>query len=209
MVRTVTHVEHRNHTITKVLGGRKYLGCYLLAATIFTLGIVRDTLYNNALAQQPSNAMLHSFWVKALAVVLFAFGNVLVLSSMWTLGVTGTYLGDYFGILMDSMVTGFPFNIVADPMYWGSSANFVAVALWYEKPAGLLLSLLVIVTYAVALRFEGYVSRLTYRPFTENIYKEAAARKNQPQKSRKPIIVVQSASNPHTTRATTRNQANF
>ncbi|WFC97898.1 hypothetical protein MYAM1_000620 [Malassezia yamatoensis] len=197
MVRTNTHVEHRNHTITKLLGGRRYLGCYLLAVTIFTLGIVRDTLYNNALAQQPENALLHSFWVKALAIVLFAFGNVLVFSSMWTLGVTGTYLGDYFGILMDSMVTGFPFNVVADPMYWGSSANFVAVALWYEKPAGLLLSLVVIITYAVALRFEG--------PFTENIYKEAAAHKDQPQKSRKPIIVVQSASNPHATRATTRN----
>jgi phosphatidylethanolamine N-methyltransferase len=35
---------------------------------------------------------------------------------MWALGVTGTYLGDYFGILMDEMVVGFPFNVTDAPM---------------------------------------------------------------------------------------------
>lgn len=54
---------------------------------------------------------------------------------MYALGVTGTYLGDYFGILMDDMVTGFPFNVVADPMYVGSGLSFFAVALWYVMHA--------------------------------------------------------------------------
>lgn len=157
MVRREPNAEHRNRTITKVLGGRRYLGCYLLAITIFSLGILRDYLYNQALAMQPTNPALQNTPVRALAIVLFIAGNVFVLSSMWMLGVTGTYLGDYFGILMDEMVTGFPFNVLADPMYWGSSANFVAVALWFAKPAGLILSVIVILTYAVALRFEGYV----------------------------------------------------
>ena len=164
MVRDSLDPEHHNRTITKLLGGRRYLGCYLLAVTIFSLGILRDMLYNRALAAQPTNPALENNAVRALAVVLFAVGNVLVISSMYMLGVTGTYLGDYFGILMDHMVTGFPFNVVADPMYWGSSANFVAVALWYAKPAGLLLSVVVIVTYAIALQFEGYVTaRLTFQ----------------------------------------------
>lgn len=35
-----------------------------------------------------------------LAAILFTVGSTLVASSMWKLGVTGTYLGDYFGILM-------------------------------------------------------------------------------------------------------------
>lgn len=34
-------------------------------------------------------------------MILFAWGSTLVVSSMWKLGVTGTYLGDYFGILMN------------------------------------------------------------------------------------------------------------
>ena len=51
---------------------------------------------------------------------------------MWqALGVTGTYLGDYFGILMDKMVTGFPFNILDNPMYIGSTMCFLAHSLWY------------------------------------------------------------------------------
>ena len=93
---------------------------------------------------------------------LFACGNVLVLSSMWALGVTGTYLGDYFGILMDDMVVGFPFNVTGSPMYWGSAMSFAGSALWFGKPAGLILTVLVIAAYKIALEFED--------PFTAEIY---------------------------------------
>lgn len=86
--------------------------------------------YNHALSEQPVNAHLLHPAVKVLGGALFAAGNVFVLSSMWALGVTGTYLGDYFGILMEEMVTGFPFNVMSDPMYWGSSMCFVGVSLW-------------------------------------------------------------------------------
>lgn len=64
-----------------------------------------------------------------LSRALFVLGGTLVASSMWKLGVTGTYLGDYFGILMDNMVTGFPFNLTQSPMYNGSTLCFLAGAL--------------------------------------------------------------------------------
>lgn len=111
-----------------------------------------------------------------MAVALFAFGNILVLSSMWALGVTGTYLGDYFGILMNEMVTGFPFNITSSPMYLGSTMNFLALALWFGKPAGILLTVEVFVAYWLALRFED--------PFTANIYKKEEERKKRSKKVR-------------------------
>jgi methylene-fatty-acyl-phospholipid synthase len=47
------------------------------------------------------------------------------------LGIIGTFLGDYFGILMKEKVTGFPFNITNDPMYNGSSLLFLADAIAY------------------------------------------------------------------------------
>lgn len=81
---------------------------------------------------------------------------------MWALGVTGTYLGDYFGILMDHMVTGFPFNVTDAPMYWGSLCSFLGTAFHYQKPAGFLLSAVVFVMYSIALKFED--------PFTAEIY---------------------------------------
>lgn len=131
---------------------------------IFSIGIIRDTIYERALRDQPTHEALTSPVSQALAVALFASGNVLVLTSMWALGVTGTYLGDYFGILMDDMVTGFPFNVTSSPMYTGSTMSFLGTAFWYGKPAGVLLTALVYVVYQIALSFED--------PFTSKIYAE-------------------------------------
>lgn len=160
----VARQEYRNKTLTKLAGGNGLYGCYGLAVTIFSLGILRDFLYERALRDQPTWDLLteNSSIVKALAVVFFASGNVLVLSSMWALGVTGTYLGDYFGILMDHIVTDFPFNVCANPMYYGSTLSFLGTALWYQKPAGLFVTVFVFVMYIIALRFE--------EPFTAEIY---------------------------------------
>lgn len=148
--------------MTKLAGGNALYGCYGLAVTIFTLGLIRDALYERALRDQPTHPALLSFLSQGLAVALVACGNILVLTSMWALGVTGTYLGDYFGILMDEMVTGFPFNVTGSPMYYGSTMSFLGTALWFGKPAGVLLTGLVFVVYQVALSFED--------PFTSEIY---------------------------------------
>jgi methylene-fatty-acyl-phospholipid synthase len=91
-------------------------------------------------------------------------GNTLVLTSMWALGVTGTYLGDYFGILMDAPVTTFPFNVSSAPMYHGSTMSFLATAIWYGKPAGLVLTGLVAAAYSIACKWED--------PFTSMIYQK-------------------------------------
>lgn len=89
--------------------------------------------------------------------VAFVIGQVLVLSSMWRLGVTGTYLGDYFGILMEEMVEGFPFNVwwaFGSPMYTGSTLCFLGISLWKGRLAGLALTGFVALMYVIALRFE-------------------------------------------------------
>jgi phosphatidylethanolamine N-methyltransferase len=119
-------------------------------------------LYERALRSQPSHPLLETAIVKVAAYGLLAAGNTLVLSSMWALGVTGTYLGDYFGILMDHRVTSFPFNVTDAPMYYGSTMSFLGTALLFGKPAGVLLTLEVLLVYLVALRFED--------PFTAEIY---------------------------------------
>lgn len=158
----VARLEFKTKFITK-LTKLSYRGCYLLAFTIFSLGIYRDHIYHNALLNQPT----YEPWTKnpiigALAILTFSFGNILVLSSMYMLGVTGTYLGDYFGILMEDRVTGFPFNINDNPMYNGSTLCFLGTALWFGKPMGVLISLFVFGMYKIALLFE--------EPFTAKIY---------------------------------------
>ncbi|KAJ6016716.1 Phospholipid methyltransferase [Penicillium sp. IBT 35674x] len=154
----VARAEYNNHVLTRIFGGA-YRGCYALAFAIFSLGILRDHLYQVALDEQPFYAPVYQ---PIIGGILFAVGSVLVLSSMWALGVTGTYLGDYFGILMDAPVTGFPFNVTGSPMYWGSTMNFLGVALYKGRVAGLLLTAQVFVLYWFALQWED--------PFTAEIY---------------------------------------
>jgi len=88
---------------------------------------------------------------------------------MYVLGVTGTYLGDYFGILMDERITSFPFNVLNNPMYYGSSMIFLSTALWYASPAGLILTSWAFILYLIALQFEG--------PFTSMIYAQREEKK--------------------------------
>ncbi|ORX58948.1 phospholipid methyltransferase [Hesseltinella vesiculosa] len=166
----LARAEYRSHILTRLAGGSAFFGCAVLAVSIFSLGIFRDYLYHEALAVQPTLALLDTDLVKAIAAVCFTVGSTFVVSSMWALGFTGTYLGDYFGILMKERVTGFPFNVTDDPMYTGSTLSFLATALWYASPAGLLLTFVVHVVYRVALAFEG--------PFTAQIYANKDKKKN-------------------------------
>lgn len=158
----VARTEYKTHLLTKIAGSAKK-GCYCLAFTIFTLGLYRDYVYHEALSKQPTYVpLLDGTVYRILAIGCFAAGNVLVLSSMYALGITGTYLGDYFGILMDDRVTGFPFNVNENPMYNGSALCFLGTALWYGKPAGIAVAALVFIMYRIALIFE--------EPFTAKIY---------------------------------------
>jgi len=177
----VARQEYHNKTLTRLFGGRAQTACYFLAAVIFGIGVVRDLLYERALRHQPSHPLLETDLATYAGYALLACGNVLVISSTWALGITGTFLGDYFGILMDTMVTGFPFNIKDAPMYYGSTMSFLGSALVYGKPAGILLTCEVLVVYLIALRFEN--------PFTAGIYAErdrerAAAAEKEGKKER-------------------------
>lgn len=140
-----TRAEYKHKTITRLFGGNARYGCYFLAVLIFSFGLLRDHLYvplpprmlishdhsyQRALADQPRVPLLPEPYATVLPIVLFALGQLFVLTSTYALGITGTFLGDYFGILMDHRVEGFPFNVLRDPMYVGSTLCFSATALW-------------------------------------------------------------------------------
>ncbi|TEB19461.1 phospholipid methyltransferase [Coprinellus micaceus] len=171
----VARNEYRNKTITRIFGGSPKDGCYFLAVMIFSFGMLRDHLYQQALLDQPKQVILPAEYATIVPAVLFGLGQLFVVTSTWQLGITGTFLGDYFGILMDARVEGFPFNVLRDPMYVGSTMCFIATALWYERPAGLLISVYVYIVYLIALRFEG--------PWTDMIYAKRAAEQKKSKSS--------------------------
>ncbi|KAJ7886732.1 phospholipid methyltransferase-domain-containing protein [Mycena leptocephala] len=151
--------EYKNRTLTKLIGAR--VACVSLGVVIFLAGLLRDVLYRIALHDQPQYPL--PFGIQTvLSWIIFGTGNFLVTAAYFRLGFWGTFYGDYFSIFQEGRVTGFPFNTLENPMYWGAKMCFVGAALWYERPAGLLIALYVQLTYVVVLRFE--------RPFTAMIY---------------------------------------
>ncbi|XP_034716882.1 phosphatidylethanolamine N-methyltransferase isoform X1 [Etheostoma cragini] len=166
----VSRWEHRTRTLSRLFGG-PYLACYFLGFIIILLNVYRSHSMTVAMKAQARWEVMDRTDVFYVGAGLMVLGTVLVVGSFLALGFTGTFLGDYFGILMDEKVTGFPFNIIENPMYWGSTANYLGLALIGASPAGLVLTAIVALSYKVAIRFEG--------PFTEQIYQERSQRRKQ------------------------------
>ncbi|QLG74666.1 hypothetical protein HG535_0G05490 [Zygotorulaspora mrakii] len=160
-------LEYYTKFITKVTGSAKK-GCYLLAVVIFGLGIFRDMAFHKALASQAVTPALNQDYFRIIGYLLIGSGQVLVCSAFYQLGITGTYLGDYFGILMDDIVTSFPFSVSNNPMYLGSTLSFLGYSLLEGKFAGVLVSCFVNMMYSFATSFE--------EPFTAKIYSEKEAK---------------------------------
>ncbi|XP_059180112.1 phosphatidylethanolamine N-methyltransferase isoform X2 [Centropristis striata] len=164
----VARWEHGTRRLSRLFGS-PYLACYCLGFVIILLNVYRSHSMTVAMKSQVKWEVMDRADVFYVGVALMVAGTVLVVSSFLALGFTGTFLGDYFGILMDEKVTGFPFNVVENPMYWGSTANYLGLALIGASPVGLVLTAIVAVSYKVAIRFEG--------PFTEQIYEERSQRR--------------------------------
>ncbi|XP_061190777.1 uncharacterized protein LOC133198825 [Saccostrea echinata] len=160
----VARLEYRHHIISSIFGGPRK-GCVFLAITIVGLGFFRDWWFKLACDSQPEWPFLYDNNFLLLGYSCILIGSLLVFSSYWALGFYGTFLGDYFGILMDAKVTDFPFNVIDNPMYWGSTLIFGGTAIVKASQAGLLLTCLVGLIYKVALFFEG--------PFTKDIYRKS------------------------------------
>eukprot|EP00298_Acanthocystis_sp_HF-20_P011015 c19182_g1_i2.p1 GENE.c19182_g1_i2~~c19182_g1_i2.p1 ORF type:complete len:210 (+),score=44.48 c19182_g1_i2:50-679(+) len=169
----VARLEFHYKLFTR-LTGDKYIACYALAAWVFFTSLYRDYLFYEAMTKQQKLEWLGSIYLTVLSYMLCGFGNVLVLSSMYKLGVTGTYHGDHFGIFKKERVTSFPFNVLQNPMYDGATMIFLSGAIWAQSPAGLMLTAWVFICYRVALWVES--------PFTAYIYAEKARRDSENKK---------------------------
>ncbi|XP_026170502.1 phosphatidylethanolamine N-methyltransferase isoform X2 [Mastacembelus armatus] len=123
----VARWEHSTRRLSRLFGS-PYLACYCLAFVIILLNVYRSHSMTEAMKAQARWEVMDRLVVFSVGIALMVLGTLLVVSSFLALGFTGTFLGDYFGILMDEKVTGFPFNIMENPMYWGSTANYLGLA---------------------------------------------------------------------------------
>uniref|UniRef100_A0A8C3W2M6 Phosphatidylethanolamine N-methyltransferase n=1 Tax=Catagonus wagneri TaxID=51154 RepID=A0A8C3W2M6_9CETA len=162
----VARWEHKTRRLSRAFGSPR-LACYALGGAVLLLNVLRSHCFTQAMLSQPRMESLDGRAAYGAGLALLAGGSVFVLSSFLALGFTGTFLGDYFGILMEARVTRFPFSVLDNPMYWGSTAVYLGWAVMHASPAGLLLTLVVAVIYKVAILFE--------EPFTAAIYRQKAS----------------------------------
>ncbi|XP_051853560.1 phosphatidylethanolamine N-methyltransferase isoform X2 [Antechinus flavipes] len=161
----VARWEHKTRKLSQAFGS-PYVACYCLGTTVLLLNFLRSHCFTQAMLRQPKMEGLDCLEAYYVGLVILGIGIVFVLSSFHALGFIGTYLGDYFGILKEARVTKFPFNVLDNPMYWGSTANYLGWSIMNASPTGLMLTIIVALTYTVAIVFE--------EPFTEEIYRHKA-----------------------------------
>lgn len=144
---------------------KRYIICYLLMIWIFSFSSYRDYLIRKTIQDQPKLIISEEYTklIRLISIGLFILGQIFVLSSFYKLGITGTFLGDYCGILMDAPVTTFPFNILNNPMYIGSTLSFLALTLYYISPVGILLTIEIYIVYQIALLFEESYTKWIYK----------------------------------------------
>ncbi|XP_042293851.1 phosphatidylethanolamine N-methyltransferase isoform X4 [Sceloporus undulatus] len=155
--------EHKTRSLTRIFRS-PYVACYCLGATILFLNFLRSHCFTEVMKSQPKLKLLDCLLGYYIGMALIAVGSIFVISSFLALGFFGTFLGDYFGILMEAKVTCFPFSILDNPMYWGSTTVYLGWSLMHASPTGLVLTAVVALCYRIALLYEG--------PFTEEIYRQ-------------------------------------
>uniref|UniRef100_A0A8C6QL41 phosphatidyl-N-methylethanolamine N-methyltransferase n=1 Tax=Nannospalax galili TaxID=1026970 RepID=A0A8C6QL41_NANGA len=98
--RKVARWEQRTRKLSRAFGS-PYLACYALGSIILLLNVLRSHCFTQAMMSQPKMEVLDNRTIYFLGLALLGGGVVFVLSSFFALGFTGTFLGDYFGILKE------------------------------------------------------------------------------------------------------------
>ncbi|XP_064394593.1 phosphatidylethanolamine N-methyltransferase-like [Halichondria panicea] len=171
----VSRMEYKTHFISNLFGGPKK-GVTALAIGILSMNYLRTSIFHKTIDSHGACQILQNDVCNAIGYLFITIGSVFVIASSYRLGFFCSFMGDYFGILLDSRVTGFPFNVVDDPMYVGSGLVYLGMAFQHASMFGFLLTGCIAISYAIALFFEG--------PFTAQIYVDASEKaKSQKAKS--------------------------
>lgn len=168
----IGRTEYYYHTFSNLFGGDKKKAIKFVTIIIMISSRLRDlsfgigTLYDEPLVDDVDKYLSrNNYFNKFIGASLFIFGQVLVYTSTKSLGMEGTYLGDYFGILCQERVVSFPYNILAHPMYDGAVITYLGASLFCCSSCGLALTAWLYVCYQISEHyFEG--------PFTTMIYSQ-------------------------------------
>eukprot|EP00730_Choanoeca_flexa_P012861 TRINITY_DN4692_c0_g1_i1.p1 TRINITY_DN4692_c0_g1~~TRINITY_DN4692_c0_g1_i1.p1 ORF type:complete len:248 (+),score=55.41 TRINITY_DN4692_c0_g1_i1:148-891(+) len=151
-------------------GGRRN-GMLVFALYVIVTSMYREVVFVDAIKDDPKKkfSILEGLdettvdlLTDKLGWAITAFGLLLSSSAMYRLGIFGTYMGEFFGVMLSEKITTFPFSFVDNPMYIGSSLFHVGLAIQAQSPVGAVLALWVYYTYYMAGAYEEPLMRTMY-----------------------------------------------
>ena len=149
---SIGRIEYKTKCISKLFGS-PHRGVYASFVVIFLLCLSRNFLFKSVVDEQ-QKLNLPSLYIDLVGYLIYGIGFILVAASTFQLGIVGTYLGDYFGILLPKKVTGFPYNITSSPMYDGSVLNHLGHSILSRSPVGIVITIWVWIIYRIGCYFE-------------------------------------------------------
>ena len=157
-------MEYKYQVLSKLMFGSRKLGNMLFAFIVFTLSSIRNYFIVRTLIFLPRLVLQGGLatYVPIIAVIIFLIGCSFVFGAYYRLGISGTYYGDHFGILMENRVVDFPFNVTDHPMYNGALTIFLGGIIYFTSVLGLVLLALMFTMYRVIEWIE--------LPMTEELY---------------------------------------
>lgn len=160
----VARYEFKTKRLTNLCGNNKYLAADVFAHILIEMGIVRNYLFLRAISTNEVFYLSDSLdtIVGILSTVFMIVGFIINVGSYWQLGIHGIYYADYFGVLMDSKVTDFPYNILDNPLYLGSEILFYSISFKNRSVTGIVLSVLAQIMYNIASYLEMPMTELIY-----------------------------------------------
>ena len=146
-------IQYKTKIFSKLFGNKK-TAVYIHTVIVFSFGLSRDYLYKYVVNTSNILPLIDNQYMTFLGYLMLLFGNILVISATYKLGIIGTFNGDAYGFLLPSIITSFPFNIFNAPMYLGSTLNFLGYAMIKKSITGFFLTILVAVAYVCGTFFE-------------------------------------------------------
>ena len=162
----LARAEYRSRFVSRFFESREE-ACAANMLLILGMNYVRTSVMKLSLETQPvmdfEPEVVLTMRIFCCAATIIGMG--LVAFSSLRLGLYGTFLGDYFGILKAAPVTGAPFSWMQHPMYHGSALAYAGMFFFNFQPAGLFLAGMVWLGYMANVASE--------EQFTAMIYAEA------------------------------------
>ncbi len=151
----IPHLELKWKLLTRIFK-KKWRAADAFAYLFINIGSARFYYFVECVLTQ-EKFILDSKLLMAFALIGSIFiiiGSYLIVSGFKLLGLRGMYFGDHFGYVLPHKIEKFPYDQLEDPQYFGIKLVYFGISIAYVCPAGLILSLILLLSTQLSLEVE-------------------------------------------------------